>query len=76
VEDVVARILAAGGGRRVRSADDLVAVLRVILDDPEAGRDMGRRAREAIAVGEGALARHLAVIEARLGPPAPRAAIA
>jgi len=76
VEDVVARILAAGGGRRVRSGDDLVAALGAILDDPDAGREMGRRAREAIAVGEGALARHLAVIEARLGPPAPRAAIA
>jgi 3-deoxy-D-manno-octulosonic-acid transferase len=76
VEDVVTRILAAGGGRRVRSAEDLVAALRAILDDPDAGREMGRRAREAIAVGEGALARHLAVIETRLGPPAPRAAIA
>ena len=34
---------------------------------------MGRRAREAIAAGEGALARHLAVLEARLGPGAARA---
>src|SRR4029453_16690433 len=76
VEDVVARILGAGGGRRGRSAADLVAVLRPILDHPDVGREMGRRAREAIAVGEGALARHLAVIEARLGAPAARAAVA
>jgi 3-deoxy-D-manno-octulosonic-acid transferase len=76
VEDVVARILAAGGGRRVRSADDLVTAVLPLLDDPEVGREMGRRARDAIAVGEGALARHLAVIGTRLGPPAARAATA
>jgi hypothetical protein len=50
--------------------------MRSLLDDPEVGREMGRRARDAIAVGEGALARHLAVIEARLGPPPARAATA
>jgi 3-deoxy-D-manno-octulosonic-acid transferase len=76
VEDVVARLLSAGGARRVRSADDLVMAMRSLLDDPEVGREMGRRARDAIAVGEGALARHLAVIEARLGPPPARAATA
>jgi 3-deoxy-D-manno-octulosonic-acid transferase len=75
-EDAVSRILAAGGGRRVRTADDLVAAVLPLLDDWEAAREMGRRAREAIALGEGALARHLAVIEARLGPLAARAAIA
>src|SRR4029453_11089212 len=75
-EDVVARLLPAGGARRVRSADDLVMAMRSLLDDPEVGREMGRRARDAIAVGEGALARHLAVIEARLGPPPARAATA
>ncbi len=76
IEDVAARIVDAGGGRRVRSAEDLVAAIRPVLDAPATGRDMGRRAREAIAAGEGALARHLAVIETRLGPPAARAASA
>jgi 3-deoxy-D-manno-octulosonic-acid transferase len=76
VADVVTRILAAGGGRRVRSADDLVAAILPLLDDREAGREMGARARAAIAVGEGALARHLTVIETRLGAAAARAATA
>lgn len=76
VEEVVARILAAGGGRRVRSADDLVTIARSLLADRDAAREMGRRARDAIAVGEGALARHLAVIDTRLGPAAAHAATA
>ncbi len=67
VEEVVARILAAGGGRRVSSADELVAAIGPLLDDVEASREMGRRARAAIVVGEGALARHLRLIDARLG---------
>jgi len=75
-EDAVSRIIAAGGGWRVRSADDLVAAVLPLLDDREVGREVGRRARDAIAPGEGALARHLTVIEARLGPLAARAATA
>ena len=64
--DAVERILAAGGGRararRRTSWRGAAAVAR----RSGAAREMGRRAREAIAAGEGALARHLAIIEARL----------
>jgi 3-deoxy-D-manno-octulosonic-acid transferase len=67
-EDAVARILAAGGGRRVTSAADLAEAIASLLGDPAAARAMGLKAREAIAAGEGALARHLAVLEQRLGP--------
>ncbi len=67
VEDLVARILAEGGGARVRDADDLVRVVAGFFDDPPAARAMGDRARAAIATGEGALARHLAVLDARFG---------
>jgi 3-deoxy-D-manno-octulosonic-acid transferase len=75
--DAVRPILDAGGGRRVRSADDLAGAVLALLDDPVAARDIGRRAQGAIAAGEGALARHLALIEAHLGPaPARRAATA
>lgn len=65
--DAVQRILQAGGGRRVASADDLVAVVSALLDDPGAARDMGERARAVAGTGEGVLARHLAVLEAGLG---------
>jgi len=76
-EDAVRRILDAGGGRRVASADELVPALVPLLDDPAAAREMGRRAQAAIAAGEGALDRHLALIDAHLGPAAPaRAATA
>jgi 3-deoxy-D-manno-octulosonic-acid transferase len=65
--DAVARIVAAGGGARVDSADAIVVALGPLLDDRAPARAMGQRARDAIAAGEGALARHLAVIETRLG---------
>src|SRR5262249_30237414 len=75
--DAVERILDAGGGQRVRSAEELARAVLRLLEDPAAAREMGRRARAAIAGGEGALARHLALIEAHLGPDAtPRAATA
>ena len=67
-EDAVVRILGAGGGRRVANGAELAETMAALLADPEEARAMGRRAREAIAAGEGALARHLAVLEARLGP--------
>jgi 3-deoxy-D-manno-octulosonic-acid transferase len=71
--DATGRIVAAGGGARVDSAEGVVATLGPLLDDREAARAMGQRAREAVASGDGALARHLAVIEPRLAQ-APRAA--
>jgi 3-deoxy-D-manno-octulosonic-acid transferase len=75
--DAVERILDAGGGQRVRSAGELASALLRLVEDPAAARDMGRRAQAAIAGGEGALARHLALIEAHLGPEAtPRVATA
>jgi 3-deoxy-D-manno-octulosonic-acid transferase len=75
--DAVERILAGGGGQRVRDAAELARVVLPLLDDPEAARDAGRRAQAAIAAGEGALARHLAIIETHLGPgAAPRVATA
>jgi len=75
--DAVDRILAAGGGVRVRTADELAATTGRLLADPAAASEMGRRARLAIAAGDGALARHLALIEERLADgTAPRAATA
>src|SRR5262249_20932126 len=75
--DAVDRILAAGGGVRVRTADELAAATGRLLADPAAASEMGRRARLAIAAGDGALARHLALIEERLADgTAPRAATA
>jgi 3-deoxy-D-manno-octulosonic-acid transferase len=75
--DAVERILAAGGGMRVRSSAELAAAVGGLLADPGAAAEMGRRARMAIEAGEGALARHLAIIEGRLaGGTAPRAATA
>jgi 3-deoxy-D-manno-octulosonic-acid transferase len=75
--DAVRRILDAGGGQRVRSADELALALIPLLDDPAAAGEMGRRAQAAIAAGEGALDRHLALIDAHLGPISPaRAATA
>ena len=63
-----------GGGRRVRTADELAR------GGAAAARRSGGRARRwgaaratAIAAGEGALARHLAIIETRLGPARRRA---
>jgi len=64
--DAVDRILAAGGGVRVHSTDEFRAALVRLLGDPAAADEMGRRARAAIELGEGALARHLALIDQRL----------
>jgi len=75
--EAVGRILDADGGRRVHSADELAGAVLAFLDDAAAARDMGRRAQAAIAAGEGALARHVALIESYLGLAAARhAAIA
>src|SRR5262249_29552603 len=75
--DAVERILDAGGGQRVRSAAELARTVLRLVEEPATARDMGRRAQAAMAGGEGALARHLALIEAHLGPEAtPRAATA
>ncbi len=73
----VDRILAAGGGVRVGTAEELAAAIGRLLADPAAASEMGRRARMAVEAGEGALARHLALIEERLADgTAPRAATA
>src|SRR5262249_1065 len=64
-------------GRGRRAAGEVASALLRLVEDPAAARDMGRRAQAAIAGGEGALARHLALIEAHLGPEAtPRVATA
>jgi 3-deoxy-D-manno-octulosonic-acid transferase len=73
--DAVDRILAAGGGVRVHSTDELAAALARLLAEPAAADEMGRRARAAIQLGEGALVRHLALIDERLAAgTSPRAA--
>ena len=75
--DAVDRILAAGGGLRVHSTDEFRAALVRLLGDPAAADEMGRRARAAIELGEGALARHLALIDQRLAAAtSPRMAMA
>jgi 3-deoxy-D-manno-octulosonic-acid transferase len=74
--EAVAQILAAGGGRRVGGAGELAGAVAELLAHPAAARAMGERAREAIAAGEGALARHLAVLDARLGQVLPARVVA
>jgi len=55
--DDAARLLELGGGRRVDGAEALAESIRSWLDDRDAARRAGERARDAAASGRGASAR-------------------
>jgi 3-deoxy-D-manno-octulosonic-acid transferase len=63
---VVDRLIAGGGAVRVRSGEELGAVLEELLSDPLRALEMGRRARALVESGQGAVARHVKIIAARL----------
>lgn len=59
---VVERLLAAGGGMRVSTADQLALALDHLLAEPERAHDMGLRAWAASQTGQGAVERHMKII--------------
>ena len=56
-------LVKAGGMRVARNPAGLDRELEGLLRDPAAAREAGRRAREAVAAGRGALGATLALIE-------------
>lgn len=65
-EDVARDLAKAGGMRVLGDPGGLAAALEGFLRDPEAAREAGRKAREAVAGGKGALEATLALIESNL----------
>jgi len=65
-EDVSRALVKAGGMRVVADPAALEAPLGELLRDPGAARDAGRRARDAVAGGRGALEATLALIESNV----------
>jgi 3-deoxy-D-manno-octulosonic-acid transferase len=59
---VVERLLAANGGMRVGTADQLALALDHLLAEPERAHDMGLRAWSAAQTGQGAVERHMKII--------------
>jgi 3-deoxy-D-manno-octulosonic-acid transferase len=59
---VVERLIAAGGGMRVGTADQLALALDHLLAEPERAHDMGLRAWSAAQTGQGAVERHMKII--------------
>lgn len=55
-------LIAAGGGRQVRDAEDLARQAATLLSDPDRRRSMGSAARGVFMAHRGAVARTLAVI--------------
>jgi 3-deoxy-D-manno-octulosonic-acid transferase len=50
-------LIEAGGGRRVRDAEDLFEAMKVLLSDPEQSNRMGQRAKKFVETSRGALGR-------------------
>ena len=71
--EVAGLLLQAGGGRVVRSTDELVQAVAVVLRDPASARRMGEAARQVVLQNQGALQRTLDVIASCLpaGSPQP-----
>ncbi len=59
---VVERLLAANGGMRVGTPDQLALALDHLLAEPERAHDMGLRAWSAAQTGQGAVERHMKII--------------
>jgi len=66
VAELAERLIAIGGGVRVPDAAALAGVLGPLLAQPARATEMGRRAQALVADGQGALARHVKTIAARL----------
>lgn len=65
--EAAALVLEYGGGRQVRSGDELAAALATLLDDGEARRTMGENGARLMEENGGATLRHLEVIGKVLG---------
>ncbi len=65
--DAAERLLEAGGGRRVRGADELAEGVAALLNDPAAARAMGEAAREVVRNNVGATRRTVDLLCASLG---------
>ncbi len=65
-EDVARTLVEAGGMKVLADPGAIEAQVAAFLREPEAGREAGRRAREAVAGGRGALEATLALIESNL----------
>jgi 3-deoxy-D-manno-octulosonic-acid transferase len=61
--EVATLLSEAGGGRRVRGVEDLVAALEEWLSRPEARYRVGQAAKQAVLDNQGALTRSLDLIE-------------
>lgn len=66
VAELAERLVAIGGGVRVPDAGALAGALSPLLGQPARAAEMGRRAQALVAGGQGALARHVKTIAARL----------
>ena len=65
--DTVEHLLACGGARRVKDADDLSRALGEDLDDPETAADRGAAARAFVLAQHGASARTLGELDRLVG---------
>jgi 3-deoxy-D-manno-octulosonic-acid transferase len=55
---LMSRLLAeAGGGKRVKDAEDLFMTMKLLLSDRSRHEEMGKRAREFVGMNRGALRR-------------------
>jgi 3-deoxy-D-manno-octulosonic-acid transferase len=59
-------LIEAGGGRRVKSGEDLFEQVRRLLSSPRVSEDMGRRAKAFVDLNRGALGRVMEHIDAYL----------
>jgi 3-deoxy-D-manno-octulosonic-acid transferase len=66
VGEIVERLVRGGGALRVGSGAELGEAIGGLLADEVRARDMGRRARALAESGQGAIARHVKTITARL----------
>jgi 3-deoxy-D-manno-octulosonic-acid transferase len=60
-------LIAAGGGRRVHSADELYSAVQQLLAAPDQLAAMGRKAQNFVKENSGALARSIAYVSRLLG---------
>jgi 3-deoxy-D-manno-octulosonic-acid transferase len=60
------RLIVAGGGMRVDSAEALALAFEHVIAEPAVRRAMGERAQAAARAGQGALGQHLKILAARL----------
>jgi 3-deoxy-D-manno-octulosonic-acid transferase len=66
VAELAERLITVGGGVRVSSGAALADALAPLVTQPARAAEMGRRAQALVAGGQGALARHVKTIAARL----------